>query len=162
VPGSSAFVIPLTGGEMIQLDCNTVIWAFGIKLTFLNLCDQQTSIHSVGRDGLPAALPAGYSLVLGLDLDILTNGQLLASLPEGTGIELDFPTRSPGNLAVMHWDEELSQWVEVTTPLSRDRIPEALETVSASELYKLTQDPSSGIFPVLTTDKIGVFILVRK
>ena len=162
VPGPSAFVIPLTGGEMIDLDCNSVIWAFGIRINFLNLCDQQTTIHSVGADGLPASLPAGYSLLLGIELDILNDGQVLESLPDGAGIEFDFPLRSTGMPAVLYWDETARQWVEISTSLERREIPEALLRTTGDELYRLVRNQGSIIFPVLTTDQTGIFVLVSK
>ena len=162
VPGPSAFVIPLTGGEMIDLDCNSVIWAFGIRINFLNLCDQQTTIHSVGADGLPASLPAGNSLLLGIELDILNDGQVLESLPDGAGIEFDFPLRSTGTPAVLYWDETARQWVEISTSLERREIPEALLRTTGDELYRLVRNQGSIIFPVLTTDQTGIFVLVSK
>lgn len=162
VPGASAFVIPLTGGELIDLDCNSVIWAFGIRISFLNLCDQQTTIRSVDLEGLPADLPAGYSFLSGIELDILSKNQSLESLPDGTGIEFDFPIRSQGTLAVLYWDETARAWVELSTPLARQDIAEALTRTSGDELYELVRHEASVFFPVLTTDKTGIFILVTK
>lgn len=152
----------MTGGELIELDCNSVIWAFGIRITFLNLCDQQTTIRSVDLEGLPADLPAGYSLLSGIELDVLSNSQILGSLPNGTGIEFDFPVPTQGTLAVLYWDETARQWAEISAPLERQEISEALLRTAGDELYRLVRIEGNVFFPVLTTDKTGIFILVSK
>jgi len=158
----------LTGGELINLDCNSVIWAFGIKLTFYNLCAQQATIHSVGATGLPAKLPAGYSYVMGLQLEILTNNQIIKSLPNGTGIEMDYPLndQSREQLVLLYWNDPdgdgKGEWVEFTKPLGKDKLTPALTTKAADEFYKLNPLAREVIFSTLTTDKTGIFILVKK
>jgi hypothetical protein len=154
----------LTGGELIDLDCNSVFWAFGIKLTFYNLCDQQTTIHSVSANDLPAQLPAGSTLVMGLNLDILTNGQILQDLPNNAGIEMDYPivNGSHEQFAVLYWDETAGKWVEVSQQLGADKISQALGTSAPDELYQLIQTSVSTFYPALTTDKTGIFVLVKK
>ena len=147
---------------MINLECNSVFWAFGIKLSFLNLCDQQTTIHSVDANGLPGKLPAGYSFVRGLKLNVLTNGQLLQNLPDGSGVQMSFPlyNQSRDSYAVLYWDG--SKWVEVSTQLSIDKIPQTLTINTGDELYQLVQNVTDVFYPILTTGKTGVFVLVKK
>ena len=145
-----------------------MIWAFGIKLTFYNLCDQQTSVHSVGAGELPAQLPAGYSYVMGLRVDVLTNGQILSNLPEGTGIEMDFPLHGQNGdtSRILYWNDEdgdgTGEWIELSELLSRNKITEALNTSTGDELYQIIRDKASVFYPVLTTDRTGIFILVRE
>jgi hypothetical protein len=159
--GSQGFVVPLTGGQLIDLNCNTVLTVFGIKLSFFNLCEQQTSIRGVGVNDLPAALPDGFSFVVGLDLSILTNGQAVDSLPDGTGIEMDFPAGAADQFAVLYWDESKGEWMEVSQEMAQDKVSEALSG-SGPGLYHLTGNSLDSIYPVLTTDKTGTFVLVKK
>jgi hypothetical protein len=165
---SSAFVVPLTGGELIKLDCNSVIWAFGIKLTFYNLCDYQTTIHSVGANELPFELPDGYSYVKGLKVDILTAGQLLKELPANAGIEMDFPLnkQSRDQVAVLYWSDPdgdgQGNWIELTKQINFNKISELLGITTGDELYQLIQSFTSSFYPTLTTEKTGIFILVKK
>lgn len=153
---------------MIELDCNSVFWAFGIKLTFINLCDQQSSIHSVGATELPLPLPDGYSYVRGLKVDVFTDGQLLKELPVLSGIEMDFPInrQSPGQFAVLYWNDPdgdgQGQWIELSRPVRADRISQTLKVTTGTELYRLIQNAANGFYPTLTTEKTGIFILVRK
>lgn len=158
----------MTGGELIKLDCNTVLWAFGIKLTFYNLCDEQTSLHSVGETELPSQLPDGYTYLRGLKVDILTNGQKLDELPANSGIEMDFPTnRQPRNqFVVLYWNDPdgdgKGNWIELSQQKSFSKISELLGTTSGDELYQLILNTASGFYPTLTTEKTGIFILVKK
>jgi hypothetical protein len=159
---NSAFIIPLTGGELIALDCNSVFWAFGIKLTFFNLCGDQTTVHSVGAGDLPAPLPSGFSFVRGLKIDILTNGQVLQDLPDGAGVEMDFPLyqQLPDHSAVLYWNG--SQWIEISQQISKDQISQMLSVTASDELYRLIQNTTQVFYPTLTTDKTGIFVLVQK
>jgi hypothetical protein len=144
---SSALIIPLTSGELIQLDCNSVFWAFGIKLSFFNLCDQQTTVHNVSASDLPANLPAGFSFVMGLQVDVLANGQIINDLPNGSGLELDFPfsQEAPNQFAVLYWSDEdgngRGEWIEISMQINKKQIPNTLN---------------------IKTDKSGIFILVKK
>jgi hypothetical protein len=165
---TSAFLIPLTGGELIDLDCNSIFWAFGIKLTYYNLCDYQTAIHSVGSSELPGKLPTGFSYVLGLNVHILSNGQIVKNLPNGTGIEMDFPLnkQSQAHLALLYWNDPegdgKGEWVQITKQLGKDKIFQTLSVKSADEFYKLITSATDTFYPNLTTDKTGIFILVKK
>ncbi len=167
VSSSSNFTIPVTGGKLIPLDCNTVLWAFGIKLSFLNLCDQQTTLHRVGANDLPAELPAGFSFVMGLDVDILTNGQLIKDLPDGSGVEMDFPLydQSQDKFAVLYWSDKggdgKGEWIEVSKSLNPSEISTALS--QGNDLYHLVDQGLVNLFyQTLTTDKTGIFVLVKK
>ncbi len=138
--GSSALIIPVTGGKVIDLDCNSTFWAFGIKLSFMSLCDYQTMLDNVDANNLPGALPNGYSFVMGLDLGILSEGKLIEDLPNGTSIQLDFPILGgpKAQFAVLHWDG--NQWIEISQQSSDN------------------QD----FYQIVTMDKTGIFILVKK
>lgn len=158
----------MTGGELIDLDCNSIFWAFGVKLTYYNLCDYQTTIHSVGSSELPDKLPAGFSYVMGLKVDILSNGQLVKNLPNGTGIEMDYPLnqQTRDHLALLYWNDPdgdgKGQWVQVSKQLGKDKIFQTLSIKSADEFYKLITSAADTFYPNLTTDKTGIFILVKK
>ena len=161
----SGFIIPLTGGELIDLDCNSVLWAFGIKVSFYNLCDYQTTLHSVAASDLPAGLPEGFEFVMGLDLAILSEGQFIEELPAASGIQMDFPTyeQSLDQFAVLFWSEADGKWIEVTAQINADEISQTLNATAESELYQvLTESLSELFYQALTTQHTGVFILVKK
>ncbi len=98
----------------------------------------------------------------------MTNGQIIKTLPNGTGIELDYPLykQSRDHFAVLYWNDSdgdgKGEWIEVSKQLSQSKIPEALTTKSTNELYQLIQTVSNVFYPSLTTDKTGIFILVKK
>lgn len=125
---------------MIDLDCNSVFWAFGIKLSFTGLCDYQTTLDDIGRDELPGALPDGHSFVMGLDLRILKDNEAIEELPDGTSVLLDFPRLgdSSGQFAVLHWNG--NEWVEVSQQAGGDL----------------------NFYQISTTDQTGIFVLVKK
>ncbi len=141
---------------------------FGIKFTFFNLCDQQTTVKSVGASELPAKLPAGFSYVMGLNVDILTNGQILKNLPQGTGIEMDFPLykQSGNQFVLLYWNDPdgdgKGEWIEVSKQLTKDKLSKTLTVKSTVELYQLIPTGSNLSYQTLTTDKTGTFILVKK
>ncbi|MBN2117953.1 MAG: HYR domain-containing protein [Anaerolineales bacterium] len=147
MPGSPAsqtapseFIIPVTGGEVIDLDCNSAFWAFGIRLSFMSLCDYQTTLNNVGSNNLPGTLPNGYTFVMGLDLSILSENQAIENLPDGTGIQMDFPILdgSSDQFSVLHWNG--SEWIEVPPQTSDDE----------------------NFYQVRTTGETGIFVLVKK
>ena len=41
---------PELGGELIDLDCSSVFWAFGAKLSFMNLCDHAQCLCCLHAD----------------------------------------------------------------------------------------------------------------
>ena len=127
----------MTSDKLINLDCDSVFWAFGVRLSFVNLCDQQALVESVDAANLPAALPAGSSLVMGVNVNILTNGARVVDLPDGASIHMDFPISgsSAHEYAVLHWNG--SEWTEVS------------------------HEPGSDIIS-LTAQEPGTFILVMK
>lgn len=153
---------------MIHLDCNSVFWAFGIKLTFYNLCEQQTSIHSVGAKELPSMLPTGFTFVKGLKIEVFTNNQIITDLPDGSGIEMDYPlNKQPRDqFAVLYWSDPdkdgKGEWIEISNEADPQQISQLLITSANDELYKLLMKTTNGIYPVLTTDKTGIFVLVKK
>lgn len=136
----SALIIPVTGGNVIRLDCDTAFWAFGIKLSYMSLCNYQTSLESVSPSNLPGTLPTGYSFVMGLDLRLLLDDQVVEALPSGASIQLDFPLLdgSTDEFVVLHWNG--SDWVEI-----------AQQAGGAQNFY-----------PVMTTEATGIFVLAKK
>jgi len=169
--GLSAAVIPLTGGEVINLDCSTAFWAFEIKLSYFELCDQQTTVRQIGTGDLPAKLPAGFSFVMGLNINVLSDGQIVKNLPAGSGIEMDFPlyNQSQDKFAVLYWSDDdgdgKGEWIEVSKQISTDEISQVVST--GDDLYKLVNNSGSQVltnqfYQTLTTHKTGVFVLVKK
>jgi hypothetical protein len=155
---TSSLIIPLTGG-VIDLDCNSSFSMFGIKLTFLNLCDQQTTIKNVTADSLPGKLPQSFSFVMGLDVKVLSNGQAIQALPNGTGIEMDFPISGTDQFAVLYWNG--SSWVEISQQISEDKISQVVGSSTDNALYQILSS-GDAFYKILTTDKTGVFVLVKK
>jgi hypothetical protein len=159
------FIIPLTGGELIDLDCNSVLWAFGIKVSFFNLCDYQAALNSVAGGDLPGDLPEGFEFVMGLNVEVLSEGQFIEELPAASGIEMDFPIyeQSPDQFAVLFWSEADGKWIEISEQLNADQISQALNASTENELYQVLTDSLSDLFyQALTAQKTGVFVLVKK
>lgn len=156
--GSSGFIL-VTGGELIDLDCSTVANAFGIIVKFHNLCDHQAVLNEIATDALPGELPAGYTFVKGLDVDVLADGQAMDVLPDDSGVEMDYPLSGGGEYAVLFWDG--SQWVEITQMMDDGELLSILSKDAANELYKMSSS-SISLLKVLTTAKTGTFVLVIK
>jgi hypothetical protein len=154
-------IIPLTGGEVINLECNSSFWAFAVQLSFINLCDHQTILNGIDVNNLPGELPNGYSFVAGLDVDILSENQSMEGLPDGTGIQMDFPISdgSPDQFAALYWSG--SEWIEISQQISDAEIPQAISGNSDNEFYQV-QNALDAFYQVLTTNKTGIFALVKK
>jgi hypothetical protein len=106
--------------------------------------------------------------VRGLKVDILINGQILKELPVNSGIEMDFPLNKQARdqFAVLYWSDPdgdgKGKWIELTRQINRNKIAEFLGITTGEELYQLIQSFASGFYPTLTTEKTGIFILVKK
>jgi hypothetical protein len=157
---SSTSLMPVTGG-LINLECDSVFSAFGVKLSFVNLCDQQASLKDITTNNLPGKLPNGLALVVGIDVQILSDGQVLETLPDGSGIQLDFLTGGDveDEFAVLYWDG--SNWMEITQRASDDKVAGLVNFDAANELYQIGSS-SEGSYTVLTTEQTGIFVLVEK
>ncbi len=157
--GSGGALILVTGGELIDLECNTTVSAFGVIVKFHNLCDYQAVINRVAANGLPGALPNGTTFVEGLDVQVLSNGQAVRTLPNASGVELNFPLADNSTYAVLHWNN--GRWVEIAQSMDVNNLLKILSTDAAVELYKMSTS-SAKSNNVLTTEFTGTFILVKK
>jgi hypothetical protein len=108
------------GGEEIKLDCESYS---GTKLVLPNgdqvilPCPIKEYGVLTGRtpDQLSVPLGDGFGFASALEVQVIRNGE---SVPQtNVGITIDFliPTgQQDANLAILRWDTEASQWVEVT------------------------------------------------
>ncbi|MCC6297776.1 MAG: HYR domain-containing protein [Anaerolineales bacterium] len=152
-------LILVTGGELIDLACYTVANAFGVVVKFHNLCNHQAVINEVSQNGLPEALPSGFTFVKGIDVQVLFEGQAVKSLPKDSGVEMDFPLSDGSTYALLYWNN--GQWVEITQPMNASDLQKVLSTNAANELYKMSSSSASS-HNALTTELTGVFVLVKK
>jgi len=160
-------IIPVTGGELIDLACTTIVNAFGVKVSFYNLCDHQATLISMDSETLPGSLPEGFTFVKGLDVAVLFDGKVIETLPDVTGIQMDFPVpaNSNGPFAVLYWSDEdgdgNGEWLEISNPLSEGNVSQALSTDGEDELYKIIISTDT-LKKILTTEFTGIFVLVQK
>ncbi len=162
---SSGFLITVTGGELIDLECNTILNAFGVKVTFYNLCDHQAVMDEILANTLPAGLPNGYAFVKGLNINVLFDGDALKELPHTGGIELDFPItdNSQDQYAVLVWDNENNSWLDVTQTMKDADLAKMLSTETENELYQIVPtEITKALYRILSTDKAGTFVIVKK
>lgn len=159
---SPALIVPITGGELIDLNCSSVFWAFGIKLSFMNFCDQQTTIHRVDTNNLPVQLPSGATFVTGVDVTVLDKGQPITEFPNGSGIEIDFPlsNQSVDTLAVLYWNG--SAWTEVSKQIRPNEVSQMISSTAGDGLYQLAHSSGDLFHAILTAHKTGLFVLVTK
>jgi len=160
--------IPVTGGELINLACLSNVNAFGIKLTFYNLCEHQTVITQIDPHTLPSKIPDGYSFVKGLNVTILFDNQVVKDLPKDSGIQMDYPSPATlqGDYTVFFWYDNNNgggKWFEVTQMTKSSELDKIMSADAEDELYKIEPtDASKEFFQIITTKKTGTFILVKK
>ena len=160
--------VPVTGG-LLDLDCLTIVDSFGMKVTFHNLCDYQAAIADVQADTLPSPLPSEYSFVQGLNVLVLFEQQVVKDLPTGAGVQLDFPVpaNSQDQFAVLLWDDQdgdgKGEWLDVTQLIKDQELSKVLSADPNDELYELLPTKTLETFyRVVTTEKTGTFVLVKK
>jgi hypothetical protein len=160
--------VPVTGG-LLDLDCLTIVDSFGIKVTFHNLCDYQAAIADVQADTLPSPLPSEYSFVQGLNVLVLFEQQVAKDLPAGAGVQLDFPipANAQDHFAVLLWDDQdgdgKGEWLDVTQLIKDQELSKVLSADPNDELYELVPTKTLETFyRVVTTEKTGTFVLVKK
>lgn len=162
--------IPVTGGgSLIDLQCLSIVNAFDVEITFHNLCEHQANIALIEKDTLPGVLPDGFTFVKGLDILVLDNGQLMDALPNGTGIQLDFPI--PANTqalySVLYWHDENSdgngKWIEVSKLVNSGDLSKVMSANAEEELYKISPtDDMKAFYQIITTEQTGIFVIVKK
>ncbi len=153
-----------TGGGLFDLDCFTMLNAFGINITFHNLCDHQAVLTEVTSDKLPGQLPSG-AFVKALTIDILADGALIKEFPLGTGLQLDFtiPADSQSQYAVFLWDAENKEWLDVTQLMKDEDLSKMLTTDTEDELYQIVPtETTKALYRILSTEKTGTFVIVKK
>ncbi|HKG53459.1 MAG TPA: hypothetical protein VKB04_04310, partial [Anaerolineales bacterium] len=80
----------------------------------------------------------------------------------------DYPLnkQTPDHLALLYWNDPdgdgKGEWVQVSKQLGKDKIFQTLSLKSTDEFYKLITNTGDTFYPNLTTDKTGIFILVKK
>ena len=161
--------VPVTGGGLLDLDCLTIVDSFGIKVTFHNLCDYQAAVTGAQLDTLPAPLPLGSSFVQGLNVLVLFEQEVIKNLPTGAGVQLDFPisANTQDQFAVLLWDDEnedgIGQWLDVTQLIKDQELSRVLSADPNDELYELLPTKTlEAFYRVVTTEKTGTFVLVKK
>ena len=161
---------PQNNSNLFDLDCLTITEEFGTKVTFHNLCGYQATITGTETNTLPGQLPVIYSFVKGLNVTVLHDGKVVKDLPVGTGVRLDFPipANNQDQYAVLLWDDEndggKGQWLEVTQLIKDNDISKTLLFSDVTdELYQIAPtETMKALYRILTTDKTGVFVLVKK
>ena len=117
-PVGGAAIIPVTGGEMIDLLAGTLlVLPDGNSVRFNNLADYQGMAQSVAEASLPGSLPAGTTFGSALSAAVLKDGSPVSPLPAGASLDLSFviPTDLAGqNLTIMFWDEASGSLQEVS------------------------------------------------
>ncbi|MCK6539047.1 MAG: HYR domain-containing protein [Anaerolineales bacterium] len=159
------FIITVTGGELIDLECFTVVNAFGVKVTFHNLCEHQAVITKMEANTLPGQLPNGASFTQGLNVTVLFDGKPLEELPVGAGIQLDFPITANihDQFEVLLWDNENKEWLDVTQAIKDEELTKALSADTEDELYRIAPtETTKALYRILTAEKTGTFVIVKK
>ena len=72
---------------------------------------------------------------------------------------MDFPISGADEFAVLYWND--SEWIEVSQSLGEDKIAEAVIADTENEFYQI-QSSGDAFFKILTTEKTGVLVLVKK
>ncbi len=167
--GNGGLSIPVTGAGLLNLDCLTTFLVSGVKVTFYNLCDYQSLISGVEADTLPAALPDGYSFVKGLNVPVFLNQQEVKPLPDGAGIQLDFPipANTQDQFAVLLWDDEdgdgNGKWLDVSQIVKDEDLSRILSADPKDELYHIVPTQTlQAFYRIISTEKTGTFVLVQK
>ena len=159
------FLTTVTGGQLIDLECNMIVNAFGVRVTFYNLCDHQAVMDDMATDTLPEALPSGYAFVKGLNITVLYDGNIINKLPTMSGVQLDFPitANTQDQYAVLLWDNENSEWLDVTQLMKDEDLAEMLSTDGEDDLYQIIPtETTKALYRILSTEKIGTFVIVKK
>jgi hypothetical protein len=164
---TSSSVIPLTGS--LDHTCRTTTRKFDVKFVFHNLCDNQTIITNVIADKLPGKLPAGYSFLKGLDVRAMIQGSIVKSLPSGTGIQIVFPIPNgiQDQYAVLYWNDEngdgKGEWIEISQSIKSNLLSQVILDDPENKLYHIDLDPNEvDLYKIITTEKTGIFVLVKK
>jgi hypothetical protein len=162
-PAPVTFVVPVTGGQFINLSCQastTLELEEGIKLTFnAPLCQYTASLNSEQETTLPTSLPSGDAFKMGATYQLRLGDAAVKVLPVGISATLSFPKPVDllGTSTVLFWDVRANNgtgaWVE---------LPKlgALSTGDDRVVIQGLFEQDGRLF--LVTNFTGTFILVSK
>ena len=84
-------------------------------------------------------------------------------------VQLDFPisANTQDQFAVLLWDDEnedgIGQWLDVTQVIKDQELSKVLSADPQDELYELVPTKTlENLYRVVTTEKTGTFVLIKK
>jgi hypothetical protein len=113
--------IPVTGGQGVALSCAdpfvTVLRTpLGTAVTFKQLCGVNAMVEDLPAVVLPSALPDGMRYLNGASTTLLNGDGLLAALPVGGGLIVDFKLPAgvdSSKLVILFWNPATGGWDEL-------------------------------------------------
>jgi hypothetical protein len=112
-------VVPVGGGEEIKLDCESysgtkLVLPNGDQVTLPCPIKEKGVLTSKDQGQLPAPLNAGSGFASALDVQVFRNDESVDETKVGITIDFLIPDGlQDADLAILRWDEEQLQWVEV-------------------------------------------------
>jgi hypothetical protein len=114
-------LIPITGGELIELSCTepSTLRLASFKFTFTNLCGYSARLDGASESGIPSVLSKDKPFVGGITLSLFKDGEPVSKIPADATITLffDIPEDMNGeSLVILFWDLSANNgtggWVE--------------------------------------------------
>ncbi len=116
------FVIPVTGGQLVELPCDTECVTLelpdGSQAEFCGLCGYSVSLAEELEETIPFDMPAGKMMVLGMTVVLMDPDQVILDyVPAGATLKLGYPLTEGVDstaLSMYLYDPAEEEWVELT------------------------------------------------
>jgi len=112
-------VIPVTSGEMVDLDCNMSTRLEIEEYGFAELpamCEHESSLQEEPLTAMPSELSYGEKFMRAMTLQMVKGSQLVKEFVDGT-VTVGFPVEACQNLQILFWEEAADNssgaWIEL-------------------------------------------------
>jgi parallel beta-helix repeat protein len=115
-------MIPVTGRQMMQIECNNTSAVYEIddvRVIFNGLCGYSVVIDNVTEDALPGGIDDANQLIRGLSITLLKGTRAVNVMPLSASIQISY-IEPEMEASVLEWKE--TEWSELVTSAADDRL----------------------------------------
>ncbi|NPV75390.1 MAG: hypothetical protein HPY59_03345 [Anaerolineae bacterium] len=174
IGGAGAFVIPVTGRQIMKIDCANPTTIMQLdnsdRALFTGLCGYDAVLEHLTETSVEGLkeLPDGMSYISGMSVSILEDNSPVKPLPKNGSVTISFFVPSSlqeKKLSILFWDAEAGEWVKLPVQQLKDGVvtPTDLEGKADAESPEVLSGVHTSRYRIEVTLTFGgTFVLVAE